>query len=152
MACSFQVCYCSLTPFIFLCLCPFSDGFTASVLSVCLRVLIITEEMLSRSITVRLQNMSQEHFLSPLLTHSWKGCQAVLSVSPDDVFVFNVQRMQMQERCSTVSFSAALPGGQFFPSEALEEQLYLNRPRLNTLAHMEVKHIGHTLSCPREEH
>uniref|UniRef100_A0A8C2F1B3 Cadherin, EGF LAG seven-pass G-type receptor 3 n=1 Tax=Cyprinus carpio TaxID=7962 RepID=A0A8C2F1B3_CYPCA len=103
-----------------------------------LRVLIITEEMLSSSITVRLQNMSQEHFLSPLLTHFLEGVSAVLSVSPDDVFVFNVQPDADAGKVLNVSFSAALPGGQFFPSEALEEQLYLNRPRLNALAHMEV--------------
>uniref|UniRef100_A0A8C2F1H4 Cadherin, EGF LAG seven-pass G-type receptor 3 n=1 Tax=Cyprinus carpio TaxID=7962 RepID=A0A8C2F1H4_CYPCA len=98
-----------------------------------LRVLIITEEMLSSSITVRLQNMSQEHFLSPLLTHFLEGVSAVLSVSPDDVFVFNVQPDADAGKVLNVSFSAALPGGQFFPSEALEEQLYLNRPRLNAL-------------------
>lgn len=63
----------------------------------------------------------------------------MLSVSPDDVFVFNVQPDAEAGRVLNVSFSAALPGGQFFPSEALEEQLYLNRPRLNALAHMEVK-------------
>uniref|UniRef100_A0A671M4F2 Cadherin EGF LAG seven-pass G-type receptor 3-like n=1 Tax=Sinocyclocheilus anshuiensis TaxID=1608454 RepID=A0A671M4F2_9TELE len=110
-----------------------------SVSSQCvLRVLIITEEMLSSSITVRLQNMSQEHFLSPLLAHFLEGVSAVLSVSPDDVFVFNVQPDADAGKVLNVSFSAALPGGQFFPSEALEEQLYLNRHRLNALAHMEV--------------
>uniref|UniRef100_A0A673HI73 Cadherin EGF LAG seven-pass G-type receptor 3-like n=1 Tax=Sinocyclocheilus rhinocerous TaxID=307959 RepID=A0A673HI73_9TELE len=113
-----------------------TDGIHSVSAQCVLRVLIITEEMLSSSITVRLQNMSQEHFLSPLLTHFLEGVSAVLSVSPDDVFVFNVQ--PDAGKVLNVSFSAALPGGQFFPSEALEEQLYLNRPRLNALAHMEV--------------
>ncbi|XP_048065943.1 cadherin EGF LAG seven-pass G-type receptor 3 isoform X3 [Megalobrama amblycephala] len=115
-----------------------TDGIHSVSAQCVLRVLIITEEMLSSSITVRLQNMSQEHFLSPLLTHFLEGVSAVLSVSPDDVFVFNVQPDADAGKVLNVSFSAALPGGQFFPSEALEEQLYLNRPRLNTLAHMEV--------------
>uniref|UniRef100_A0A8C1LCV4 Cadherin, EGF LAG seven-pass G-type receptor 3 n=1 Tax=Cyprinus carpio TaxID=7962 RepID=A0A8C1LCV4_CYPCA len=115
-----------------------TDGIHSISAQCVLRVLIITEEMLSSSITVRLQNMSQEHFLSPLLTHFLEGVSAVLSVSPDDVFVFNVQPDADAGKVLNVSFSAALPGGQFFPSEALEEQLYLSRPRLNALAHMEV--------------
>ncbi|XP_051964502.1 cadherin EGF LAG seven-pass G-type receptor 3-like [Xyrauchen texanus] len=115
-----------------------TDGIHSISAQCVLRILIITEEMLSSSITVRLQNMSQEHFLSPLLTHFLEGVSAVLSVSPDDVFVFNIQPDADAGKVLNVSFSAALPGGQFFPSEALEEQLYLNRPRLNALAHMEV--------------
>ncbi|TRY66866.1 hypothetical protein DNTS_033032, partial [Danionella cerebrum] len=115
-----------------------TDGIHSVSAQCVLRVLIITEEMLSSSITVRLQNMSQELFLSPLLTHFLEGVSAVLSVSSDDVFVFNVQPDADAGKVLNVSLSAALPGGQFFPSEALEEQLYLNRPRLNALAHMEV--------------
>ena len=34
-----------------------------------LRVVIITEELLANSLTVRLENMWQERFLSPLLGH-----------------------------------------------------------------------------------
>lgn len=94
--------------------------------------------MLSSSVTVRLQNMSQEQFLSPLLAGFLEGVSSVLSVAPVDVFVFNVQPDAEAERVLNVSFSAALPGGQFFPSEALEEQLYLNRPRLNMLTQMQV--------------
>lgn len=82
--------------------------------------------------------MSQEQFLSPLLTHFLDGVSSVLSVTPADVFVFNVQPDAEAEHVLNVSFSAALPGGQFFPSDALEEQLYLNRPRLNMLTQMQV--------------
>lgn len=82
--------------------------------------------------------MSQEQFLSPLLTDFLEGVSSVLSVAPADVFVFNVQPDAEAERVLNVSFSAALPGGQFFPSDALEEQLYLNRPRLNMLTQMQV--------------
>ncbi|XP_030641031.1 cadherin EGF LAG seven-pass G-type receptor 3 [Chanos chanos] len=115
-----------------------TDGVHSVSAQCILRVLIITEDMLSSSVTVRLQNMSQEHFLSQLLTHFLEGVSTVLSVSPDDVFVFNVQPDLDAGGVLNVSFSAALPGGHFFPSEALEEQLYLNRPRLNSLTQMEV--------------
>ncbi|XP_061910438.1 cadherin EGF LAG seven-pass G-type receptor 3 isoform X1 [Entelurus aequoreus] len=105
-----------------------------------LRVLIITEDMLGSSVTVRLQNMSQEHFLSPQLGHFLEGVSAVLSVPVEDVFVFNIlpDMDAAPGGILNVSFSAALPGGHFFPSEALEEQLYLNRPRLTSLTQMEV--------------
>ncbi|XP_056155459.1 LOW QUALITY PROTEIN: cadherin EGF LAG seven-pass G-type receptor 3 [Lampris incognitus] len=119
-----------------------TDGVHSVSAQCVLRVLIITEDMLGSSITVRLQNMSQENFLSPLLGHFLEGVSAVLSVPVEDVFVFNIQpdleAAPGGMEILNVSFSAALPGGHLFPSEALEEQLYLNRPRLTSLAQMEV--------------
>ncbi|TWW56408.1 Cadherin EGF LAG seven-pass G-type receptor 3 [Takifugu flavidus] len=116
------------------------DGIHSISAQCILRVLIITEDMLGSSVTVRLQNMSQEHFLSPLLGNFLEGVSAVLSVPVEDVFIFNIQPDldAAPGRILNVSFSAALPGGHFFPSEALEEQLYLNRPRLTSLTQMEV--------------
>lgn len=118
----------------------FSDGVHSISAQCVLRVLIITEDMLGSSVTVRLQNMSQEHFLSPLLGNFLEGVSAVLSVPVEDVFIFNIQPDSdaTPGRILNVSFSAALPGGHFFPSETLEEQLYLNRPRLTSLTQMEV--------------
>ncbi|CAB1416050.1 unnamed protein product [Pleuronectes platessa] len=116
------------------------DGSNSISAQCVLRVLIITEDMLGSSVTVRLQNMSQEHFLSPLLTNFLEGVSAVLSVPVEDVFIFNIQpdRDAAPGGILNVSFSAALPGGHFFPSDALEEQLYLNRLRLTSLTQMEV--------------
>uniref|UniRef100_A0A4W5RPP4 Cadherin EGF LAG seven-pass G-type receptor 3 n=1 Tax=Hucho hucho TaxID=62062 RepID=A0A4W5RPP4_9TELE len=110
-----------------------TDGVHSISAQCVLRVLIITEDMLSSSVTVRLQNMSQEHFLSPLLGHFLEGVSAVLSIPPEDVFVFNIQPDGEAGGILNVSFTAAMPGGNFFPSEALEEKLYLNRPHLTSL-------------------
>ncbi|TDH10820.1 hypothetical protein EPR50_G00079050 [Perca flavescens] len=117
-----------------------TDGVHSISAQCVLRVLIITENMLGSSVTVRLQNMSQEHFLSPLLGNFLEGVSAVLSVPVEDVFIFNIQPDldAAPGGILNVSFSAALPGGLFFPSETLEEQLYLNRPRLTSLTQMEV--------------
>ncbi|XP_034000929.1 cadherin EGF LAG seven-pass G-type receptor 3 isoform X2 [Trematomus bernacchii] len=117
-----------------------TDGVYSISAQCVLRVLIITEDMLGSSVTVRLQNMSQEHFLSPLLGNFLEGVSAVLSVPVEDVFIFNIQPDldAAPGGILNVSFSAALPGGVFFPSETLEEQLYLNRPRLTSLTQMEV--------------
>uniref|UniRef100_A0A4W6GA12 Cadherin EGF LAG seven-pass G-type receptor 3 n=1 Tax=Lates calcarifer TaxID=8187 RepID=A0A4W6GA12_LATCA len=117
-----------------------TDGVHSISAQCVLRVLIITEDMLGSSVTVRLQNMSQEHFLSPLLGNFLEGVSAVLSVPVEDVFIFNIQPDldAAPGGILNVSFSAALPGGHFFPSEALEEQLYLNRLKLTSLTQMEV--------------
>ncbi|XP_054464579.1 LOW QUALITY PROTEIN: cadherin EGF LAG seven-pass G-type receptor 3 [Anoplopoma fimbria] len=117
-----------------------TDGVHSISAQCVLRVLIITEDMLGSSVTVRLQNMSQEHFLSPLLGNFLEGVSAMLSVPVEDVFIFNIQPDldAAPGGILNVSFSAALPGGLFFPSETLEEQLYLNRPRLTSLTQMEV--------------
>uniref|UniRef100_A0A3B3ZF42 Uncharacterized protein n=1 Tax=Periophthalmus magnuspinnatus TaxID=409849 RepID=A0A3B3ZF42_9GOBI len=119
-----------------------TDGAHSVSAQCILRVILITEDMLGSSITVRLHNMSQDHFLSPLLSHFLEGVSAVLSVPVEDVFIFNIQpdhdTSPQGKAILNVSFSAALPDGSFFPSEALEEKLYLNRPRLTALTQMEV--------------
>ncbi|KAG5830383.1 hypothetical protein ANANG_G00310000 [Anguilla anguilla] len=68
-----------------------TDGLHVVTALCTLRVTIVTDDMLTSSITVRLENMSQERFLSPLLSLFSQGVAAVLSTAADRVFVFNVQ-------------------------------------------------------------
>lgn len=109
-----------------------------------LRVTIITDEMLTNSITVRLENMSQERFLSPLLSLFLEGVAAVLSTKRESVFVFNIQNdTDVQGSILNVTFSAMQSGGApgkgtFFPSEELQEQIYLNRTLLRLISSQEV--------------
>lgn len=109
-----------------------------------LRVTIITDDMLTNSITVRLENMSQERFLSPLLSLFMEGVAAVLSTKREEVFVFNIQNdTDVQGSILNVTFSALQPGGgpgkgTFFPSEELQEQIYLNRTLLRLISSQEV--------------
>ncbi len=142
MACSFQVYYCSLTHFhLPLSLSVFQMAFTASVLSVCCGFSSLQRRCSAAASLCVSRTCPQEHFLSPLLTHFLEGVSAVLQSLLMMCLCSTCSRMQMQERCSTLVSPLRCREGSFFPSEALEEQLYLNRPRLNTLAHMEVKHI-----------
>ncbi|XP_031420890.1 cadherin EGF LAG seven-pass G-type receptor 1 isoform X2 [Clupea harengus] len=105
-----------------------------------LRVTIITDAMLTSSITVRLENMSQERFLSPLLSLFARGVATVLSTGPDGVFIFNVQNDTdiAHGVILNVTFSALMPGGggpgRYFPSEELQERVYLNRTQLQHLS------------------
>uniref|UniRef100_A0A8C2YUI9 Cadherin EGF LAG seven-pass G-type receptor 1 n=1 Tax=Chinchilla lanigera TaxID=34839 RepID=A0A8C2YUI9_CHILA len=130
-----------------------SDG-VHSVTALCtLRVTIITDDMLTNSITVRLENMSQERFLSPLLSLFVEGVATVLSTAKDDIFVFNIQNdTDVSSNILNVTFSALLPGGvrgRFFPSEDLQEQIYLNRTLLTTISAQRVLPFDDNI-CLRE--
>ncbi|KAJ7428289.1 hypothetical protein BTVI_01031 [Pitangus sulphuratus] len=91
--------------------------------------------MLSNSITLRLADMSQELFLSPLLGRFLEGVAAVLGTPRHRVVLFNIQADTDvgPARILNVSLSALLPPPappRFFSSEELQERLYLNRSLL----------------------
>ncbi|KAM9471158.1 cadherin EGF LAG seven-pass G-type receptor 1 [Clarias gariepinus] len=130
-----------------------SDGLH-HVSAICtLHVAIITDDMLTNSITVRLENMSQERFLSTLLSLFAESVAAVLSTSRDGVFIFNVQNdTDVDTRVLNVTFSALLPGGtpgRFYPTEELQEQLYLKRTLLTLISSQHVLPFDDNI-CLRE--
>ncbi|XP_060759034.1 cadherin EGF LAG seven-pass G-type receptor 1 isoform X5 [Neoarius graeffei] len=130
-----------------------TDGLHQVTALCTLRVTIITDDMLTNSITVRLENMSQERFLSPLLGLFTEGVAAVLSTSRDGVFIFNVQNdSDVSGSILNVTFSALLPGGtpgRYFPSEELQEQIYLNRTLLRHISSQSVLPFDDNI-CLRE--
>ncbi|XP_017691028.1 PREDICTED: cadherin EGF LAG seven-pass G-type receptor 2 isoform X1 [Lepidothrix coronata] len=112
-----------------------SDGVHSASAQCVLRVTVITDEMLSNSITLRLADMSQELFLSPLLGRFLEGVAAVLGTPRHRVVLFNIQADTDvgPARILNVSLSALLPppaASRFFSSEELQERLYLNRSLL----------------------
>ncbi|KAL4658540.1 cadherin EGF LAG seven-pass G-type receptor 2-like [Arapaima gigas] len=138
-----------------------SDGVHTVSAQCLLQVTIITDEMLTNSITLRLANTSQEHFLSLLLTRFQEGVARVLSASREDIVVFNVQDdTDVSAGILNVSLSAALgpmaepwagPGvaRQFLGSEELQERLYLNRSLLARLSSQHVLPFDDNI-CLRE--
>lgn len=56
-----------------------------------LTVRLITEEMLFNSITVRLNQMTKEAFLSPLLGFFIDGLAAIIPCPKENIFVFSIQ-------------------------------------------------------------
>uniref|UniRef100_A0A1A8GL00 Cadherin EGF LAG seven-pass G-type receptor 2 n=1 Tax=Nothobranchius korthausae TaxID=1143690 RepID=A0A1A8GL00_9TELE len=144
-----------------------SDGIHSVSAQCLLQVTIITDEMLSNSITLRLANTSQEHFLSLLLTQFMDGVARVLSASPEDVVIFNIQDdTDVSARILNVSLSVAVPvfgegqhkglgsdrglqNGEFFCSEELQERLYLNRSLLTQISSQEVLPFDDNI-CLRE--
>lgn len=153
-------------------LCFFSDGIHSVSAQCLLQVTIITDEMLSNSITLRLANTSQEHFLSLLLSQFLDGVARVLSAAPEDVVIFNIQDdTDVSARILNVSLSVAVPvfgdghqrpghlgsdrsgtgpeSGEFFGSEELQERLYLNRSLLAQISSQEVLPFDDNI-CLRE--
>nr|XP_057910169.1 cadherin EGF LAG seven-pass G-type receptor 2 isoform X2 [Doryrhamphus excisus] len=152
-----------------------SDGIHSVSAQCLLQVTIITDEMLSNSITLRLANTSQEHFLSLLLTQFLDGVARVLSAAPEDVVIFNIQDdTDVSARILNVSLSVAVPGDapqrppglgdsgedavrrgtesggvEFFGSEELQERLYLNRSLLAQISSQEVLPFDDNI-CLRE--
>uniref|UniRef100_A0A8C5MSH5 Cadherin EGF LAG seven-pass G-type receptor 1 n=1 Tax=Leptobrachium leishanense TaxID=445787 RepID=A0A8C5MSH5_9ANUR len=130
-----------------------SDGIHSVTAHCTLRVTIITDDMLTNSITVRLENMSQEKFLSPLLSLFVEGVATVLSTTKDGIFVFNIQNdTDVSSNILNVTFSALLPGGvrnKFFHSEDLQEQIYLNRTLLTMISNQRVLPFDDNI-CLRE--
>ncbi|XP_039201512.1 cadherin EGF LAG seven-pass G-type receptor 3 isoform X1 [Crotalus tigris] len=117
-----------------------TDGIHSVTAQCVLRVIIITEDMLANSITVRLENMWEERFLSPLLANFLEGVATVLATPKEDVFIFNIQNdTDVGGQVLNVSFSAMSPrSGHFFSSEELQEQLYMKRMTLTSVSMLEV--------------
>ncbi|XP_061788733.2 cadherin EGF LAG seven-pass G-type receptor 2 isoform X3 [Nerophis lumbriciformis] len=152
-----------------------SDGVHSVSAKCLLQVTIITDEMLSNSITLRLANTSQEHFLSLLLTQFLDGVARVLSAAPQDVVIFNIQDdTDVNARILNVSLSVVVAGdsprgplgqgdqgeegagreaegggAEFFGSEELQERLYLNRSLLAQISSQEVLPFDDNI-CLRE--
>uniref|UniRef100_A0A8C8VMJ4 Cadherin EGF LAG seven-pass G-type receptor 2 n=1 Tax=Pelusios castaneus TaxID=367368 RepID=A0A8C8VMJ4_9SAUR len=132
-----------------------SDGIHSVAAQCTLHVTIITDEMLTNSITLRLENMSQERFLSPLLALFLQGVAAVLSAPRQHVVLFNIQNDTdvRAARILNVSLSVLLPagarGGRYFASEDLQERLYLNRTLLAAISEQRVLPFDDNI-CLRE--
>jgi len=69
----------------------FIDGVNEVKALMQLTVRLVTEEMLFNSITVRLDDMTEEAFLSPLLTFFIEGLAAIIPCPKENIFVFSIQ-------------------------------------------------------------
>ncbi|XP_063309266.1 cadherin EGF LAG seven-pass G-type receptor 2 isoform X2 [Pelobates fuscus] len=125
-----------------------TDGIHSVTAQCTLQVAIITDEMLSHSITLRLGGVSQYHFLSPLMPLFMRAVAQVLSIPPPGVVVFSIQEDNETPSLTTgitpdmqilnVSLLVQDHEGEFLPSETLRELLYLNRTLLAALAQQRV--------------
>ncbi|XP_018058154.1 PREDICTED: protocadherin-like wing polarity protein stan [Atta colombica] len=131
-----------------------TDGINEAKATMTLSVRLITDEMLLNSITVRLDDMTVEAFLSPLLGYFLDGLAAIIPCPRENIFLFSVQEdANVQSKILNVSFSARKvePGtvDEFYSPQFLQERVYLNRGILARLATVTVLPFDDNL-CVRE--
>ncbi|XP_018329600.1 protocadherin-like wing polarity protein stan [Agrilus planipennis] len=108
-------------------------------------VRLITEEMLLNSITIRLNKMTKEAFLSPLLGYFIDGLAAIIPCPKENIFLFNIQDdtdiNDIHLKILNVSFSAKradVTHDEFYTPQFLQERVYLNRAILDRLSTVQV--------------
>lgn len=119
------------------------DGIN-EVRAICrLYVHLVTEDMLTNSITVRLQNIRQSAFLSPLYNLFVSSLAIIIPTTEDNIFIIGVlDDTDVQEVILNVTFSVRqkVEHGQdvFYSQQFLREKVYLQRLLLAKLSNLEV--------------
>ncbi|KAJ8914679.1 hypothetical protein NQ315_017377 [Exocentrus adspersus] len=118
-----------------------------------LSVRLITDEMLFNSITVRLNQMTEEAFLSPLLGFFLDGLAAIIPCPKENIFIFSIQDdTDIKSNILNVSFSVKrpdVPKDDYYPPHFLQEKVYLNRGILAKLSTVQILPFEDNL-CVRE--
>uniref|UniRef100_A0A182QFS4 Protocadherin-like wing polarity protein stan n=1 Tax=Anopheles farauti TaxID=69004 RepID=A0A182QFS4_9DIPT len=130
-----------------------TDGINEAKAIMQLIVRLITEDMLFNSVTVRLDEMTEEAFLSPLLSFFLDGLAAIIPCPKENIFLFSIQEdIDVSGKILNVSFSARRPDvafEEYYSSQYLQERIYLNRAILARLATVRVLPFDDNL-CVRE--
>lgn len=69
----------------------YADGVNEVKAMMQLTVRLVTDEMLLSSVTVRLADMTEQAFLSPLLDFFIEGLAAIIPCPKENVYVFSIQ-------------------------------------------------------------
>ncbi|XP_072387451.1 protocadherin-like wing polarity protein stan isoform X2 [Diabrotica undecimpunctata] len=130
-----------------------SDGINVIKKIMTLTVRLITEEMLLNSITVRLNQMTKEAFLSPLLGYFTDGLAAIIPCPKENIFIFSIQDdTDVAAKILNVSFSVRrpdVPREEYYTPQFLQEKVYLNRGILAKLSTVQILPFDDNL-CVRE--
>ena len=112
-------------------------------------VRLVTEEMLTNSTTVRLNNIDHMTFLSiPLYDMFVSALASIIPTSEDNVFMINVQDdTDVHAKILNVSFAVRdkVVNNEdiFYDPQFLREKVYLQRALLAKLSALEVREIYH---------
>lgn len=77
-----------------------TDGVNEVKAMMQLTVRLVTDEMLLSSVTVRLADMTEQAFLSPLLDFFIEGLAAIIPCPKENVYVFSIQVREQDLRFS----------------------------------------------------
>lgn len=104
-------------------------------------------EMLYNSVTIRINNMTSDAFLSPLFTFFVDALATIINVSKGNIFVINVRNdtdvngqilnvtVSVREKKMDVDRQKI---DVFYSAEYLKEQIYLQRMLLANLSTLQV--------------
>ncbi|KAL7022348.1 hypothetical protein ACKWTF_012208 [Chironomus riparius] len=130
-----------------------NDGINEIKASMHLIVRLVSDDMLFNSVTIRLNEMTAEAFLSPLLNYFLDGLAAVIPCPRENIYMFSIQEdTDVVARVLNISFAARRPDvahEEFYSTQYLQERVYLNRAILARLANVEVLPFDDNL-CVRE--
>ncbi|XP_050305133.1 protocadherin-like wing polarity protein stan isoform X2 [Anthonomus grandis grandis] len=118
-----------------------------------LSVRLITQEILHNSITIRLNQMTQVAFLSPLLNFFIDALAAIIPCPKENIFLFSIQDdTDVTSKILNVSLSVRRPDTpkeEFYSPQFLQERVYLNRGILARLSTVQILPFDDNL-CVRE--
>lgn len=130
-----------------------TDGINEAKSIMQLTVRLISEDMLFNSVTIRLNEMTKEAFLSPLLNFFLDGLAAIIPCPKENIYLFSIQDdTDVSSRILNVSFSAKRPDvahEEYYSPQYLQEKVYLNRAILARLATVDILPFDDNL-CVRE--
>ncbi|XP_062576129.1 cadherin EGF LAG seven-pass G-type receptor 2-like isoform X1 [Saccostrea cucullata] len=116
-----------------------SDGMNEKRATCRLYVRLVTKEMLEKSVTIRLNNITQNTFLSPLYKFFVDALASVLKTEEKNIYVINVENdTDVSATVLNVSVAVRKADGSFYDAEVLKEQIYLQRIRLAELSTLQV--------------
>uniref|UniRef100_K1PF79 Cadherin EGF LAG seven-pass G-type receptor 1 n=1 Tax=Magallana gigas TaxID=29159 RepID=K1PF79_MAGGI len=115
------------------------DGLHLKTASCRLYVRLVTKEMLEKSVTIRLNNITQDTFLSPVYKFFVDALASVLNTEEKNIYVINVEKdTDVSTTVLNVSVAVRKSDGSFIDAEVLQEQIYLQRIRLADLSTLQV--------------
>ncbi|XP_006824531.1 cadherin EGF LAG seven-pass G-type receptor 2 [Saccoglossus kowalevskii] len=112
-----------------------TDGVNEVYAEMILNVTMVTEDMLYNSVTVRLADITQEEFLSPMFGRFVEALAQIIPCDKKHVYLFNVQDDDVDHgHILNISFSASRSDGTYYSSKYLQQRVYLNRATLTTIS------------------
>ncbi|XP_070557832.1 cadherin EGF LAG seven-pass G-type receptor 2-like isoform X8 [Ptychodera flava] len=112
-----------------------SDGINDVYASLVLNITMVTEDMLFNSVTVRLADITQEEFLSPMFGRFVEALSQIIPCDKRNVYLFNVKDDEVDHgNILNISFSASRPDGTFYSAKYLQQRVYLNRATLSSIS------------------